>query len=120
MLAGLALYLQLAFASWGALATQAEPVDALAEHALCLATQDGSSQPARPADQAPRPPAHHHAASCCLWHQFPGLEPVATPTPQAVPHVKVTRLVHEYGARHKQLHFTDRFQQKRTVPVEWT
>ena len=46
MLAGLALYLQLAFASWGALATQAEPVDALAEHALCLATQDGSSQPA--------------------------------------------------------------------------
>jgi len=92
LLAGLALYLQLAFASWGALATQAEPVDALAEHALCLATQDGSSQPARPADQAPRPPAHHHAASCCLWHQFPGLEPVATPTPQAVPHVKVTRL----------------------------
>jgi hypothetical protein len=34
--------------------------------------------------------------------------------------VKVTRLVHEYGARHKQLHFTDRFQQKRTVPVEWS
>jgi DEAD/DEAH box helicase domain-containing protein len=33
--------------------------------------------------------------------------------------VKVTRLVHEYGARHKQLHFTDRFQQKRTVAVEW-
>ena len=33
--------------------------------------------------------------------------------------VKVTRLVHEYGARHKQLHFTDRFQQKRSVPVEW-
>jgi len=33
--------------------------------------------------------------------------------------VKVTRLVHEYGARHKQLHFTDRFQQKRTVQVEW-
>jgi len=33
--------------------------------------------------------------------------------------VKVTKLVHEYGARHKQLHFTDRFQQKRTVPVEW-
>lgn len=33
--------------------------------------------------------------------------------------VKVTRLVHEYGALHKQLHFTDRFQQKRTVAVEW-
>jgi hypothetical protein len=33
--------------------------------------------------------------------------------------VKVTRMVHEYGARHKQLHFTDRFQQKRSVPVEW-
>ena len=34
--------------------------------------------------------------------------------------VKVTRLIHEYGARHKQLHFTDRFQQKRSVAVEWT
>jgi DEAD/DEAH box helicase domain-containing protein len=33
--------------------------------------------------------------------------------------VKVTKLVHEYGARHKQLYFTDRFQQKRTVAVEW-
>jgi len=33
--------------------------------------------------------------------------------------VKVTKLIHEYGARHKQLHFTDRFQQKRTVEVEW-
>ncbi len=33
--------------------------------------------------------------------------------------VKVTRMVHEYGAKHKQLHFTDRFQQKRSVPVEW-
>ena len=33
--------------------------------------------------------------------------------------VKVTKLVHEYGARHKQLYFTDRFQQKRSVAVEW-
>ena len=33
--------------------------------------------------------------------------------------VKVTRLIHEYGARHKQLYFTDRFQQKRSVAVEW-
>jgi hypothetical protein len=33
--------------------------------------------------------------------------------------VKVTKMVHEYGAKNKQLHFTDRFQQKRTVPVEW-
>jgi hypothetical protein len=89
LLASLALYMQLAFASWGALATQPEPADAFAEHALCLAAQDGSS---RPADPAPSTPTHHHAASCCLWHQFPGLEPVATPTPQAVPHASVTRL----------------------------
>jgi len=34
--------------------------------------------------------------------------------------VKVTKLVHEYGALHKHLHFTDRFQQKRSVPVEWS
>jgi hypothetical protein len=92
LLAGLALYMQLAFASWGALATQAEPADAFAEQALCLAAQAGSSQPVRPADQAPNTPAHHHAASCCLWHQFPGLEPVATPTLQAAPYASVARL----------------------------
>jgi RNase_H superfamily len=34
--------------------------------------------------------------------------------------VKVTKLVHEYGARHRQLHFTDRFQQKRSVEVAWS
>jgi hypothetical protein len=33
--------------------------------------------------------------------------------------VKVTKLVHEYGARHKELHYTDRFQQKKSVAVEW-
>ena len=33
--------------------------------------------------------------------------------------VKCTKLIHEYGAKHKQLFFTDRFQQKRSVPVEW-
>jgi hypothetical protein len=34
--------------------------------------------------------------------------------------VKCTKLVHEYGREHKKLHFHDRFQQKRTVPVEWS
>ncbi len=33
--------------------------------------------------------------------------------------VKCTKLVHEYGAQHKQLFFTDRFQQRRSVAVEW-
>ena len=33
--------------------------------------------------------------------------------------VKCTRLVHEYGISNKQLHYTDRFQQRRSVPVEW-
>ncbi|HTX21282.1 MAG TPA: ribonuclease H-like domain-containing protein [Candidatus Aquilonibacter sp.] len=33
--------------------------------------------------------------------------------------VKITKLVHEYGQRHKQLHYTNRFGKKMTVPVKW-
>ncbi len=33
--------------------------------------------------------------------------------------VKITKLVHEYGAHHKQLHYLNRFGKKLTVPVGW-
>ena len=33
--------------------------------------------------------------------------------------VKITKLVHEYGAHHKQLHYNNRFGKKLTVPVNW-
>jgi len=33
--------------------------------------------------------------------------------------VKITRLVHEYGAAHRQLYYRDRFGKKLTVPVAW-
>jgi len=33
--------------------------------------------------------------------------------------VKITRLLHEYGARHRQLLYTDRGGRKLTVPVNW-
>ena len=33
--------------------------------------------------------------------------------------VKITKLVHEYGLRHKQLHYSNRFGKKMTVPVGW-
>jgi DEAD/DEAH box helicase domain-containing protein len=33
--------------------------------------------------------------------------------------VKITRLVHEYGVRHKQLFFVNRFGKKLAVPVAW-
>jgi hypothetical protein len=33
--------------------------------------------------------------------------------------VKLTKLVHEYGAAHKQLHYHNRFGKKMTVPVKW-
>ena len=33
--------------------------------------------------------------------------------------VKLTKLVHEYGAKHKQLHYHNRFGNKLTVPVNW-
>ncbi len=33
--------------------------------------------------------------------------------------VKITRLVHEYGVQHRQLHYTNRFGKKLSVPVSW-
>ena len=33
--------------------------------------------------------------------------------------VKCTKLVHEFGLAHKKLHYTDRFQQRKSVPVSW-
>jgi DEAD/DEAH box helicase domain-containing protein len=33
--------------------------------------------------------------------------------------VKITRLVHEYGTRHKQLFYTNKFGSKLSVPVSW-
>jgi len=33
--------------------------------------------------------------------------------------VKITKLVHEYGAAQKQLHYLNRFGKKLTVPVSW-
>ena len=34
--------------------------------------------------------------------------------------VKCTRLVHDFGVTNKRLFYTDRFQQKKAVPVEWS
>jgi hypothetical protein len=33
--------------------------------------------------------------------------------------VKLTKLVHEYGVQHRQLHYQNRFGKKLTVPVKW-
>ena len=33
--------------------------------------------------------------------------------------VKVTRLVHEHGCRHKELYFHDRFAQRQRVEIDW-
>lgn len=33
--------------------------------------------------------------------------------------VKLTKLVHEYGLQHRQLHYRNRFGKKLTVPVSW-
>lgn len=33
--------------------------------------------------------------------------------------VKLTKLVHEYGLKHRQLHYQNRFGKKLTVPVAW-
>jgi hypothetical protein len=85
-LAGTALTLQLAFASWGMLLTaSAATADPFAGHALCLAGLDGATLPAIPADRAPAAPIHDHATLCCLWHPLPALQasPLLTPEPVA-------------------------------------
>jgi hypothetical protein len=33
--------------------------------------------------------------------------------------VKITKMVHEYGCQHRQLHYHNRFGKKMTVPVKW-
>lgn len=33
--------------------------------------------------------------------------------------VKVTKMVHEHGSKHRKLHYTDRFQRRQTVDVDW-
>jgi hypothetical protein len=90
-LAGLALYLQFVFAGWGmlALATPGEPADALGEHALCLAAESGTPQPAAPLGDHPAAPAHDHLAFCCLWHSMPGVAPQAARVPQPVAYAAV-------------------------------
>ena len=79
-LAGLALYLQLAFAGPGmlALAAPSTSFNQLDAHALCLAG-GGEAQP-QPADNAPGAPAHDHTLFCCLGHLLPGVAPQAAST----------------------------------------
>lgn len=88
-LAGVALYLQLAFAGSDMLASAApaDPIASLAEHALCLA--GASNIPAPPADGAPTLPGHDHSLFCCLWHPLPGVAPQAALTPLPIAYTLV-------------------------------
>jgi hypothetical protein len=97
-LAGLALYLQLVFASWGMLAPAitGASTDALGGHALCLASASTDAQPAAPADNLPAAPAHDHLALCCLWHSLPGVAQHAAQAP--VPFAYATIAHDETGA----------------------
>lgn len=90
LLAGLALYLQLAFASWSTLVLTAatDPANAFGGHALCLADGGVLPQPAAPAN-TPTPPAHDHSSFCCLWHSLPAVAPMAAQAPQPVTYAAV-------------------------------
>lgn len=85
-LAVLAVYLQLALASWGmlVLAVAGAPTDALGGHALCLGGTSGDTQPTAPANGIPAAPVHDHFAFCCLWHSIPGVAPQASLLPRPV------------------------------------
>jgi len=89
VLAGLALYLQLAFAGPGMLAHAApsDTIGALAEHALCLAGESGTKP--QPADDTPALPGHDHTLFCCLWHPLPGVAPQAAAAPLPVAYATV-------------------------------
>jgi hypothetical protein len=88
-IAGLALYLQLAFAGLGALPPIAAgaTADALGGHALCLVDESGSDK--QPANNAPTAPAHDHTLFCCLWHPLPGVAPQAATAPLSVSYANV-------------------------------
>jgi hypothetical protein len=88
-LAGLALYLQLAFAGPGmlALAASSDSIDQLAAHALCLG--GGSSTDPQPADGGPTLPGHDHSLFCCLWHPLPGVAPQAALPPALVAYATI-------------------------------
>jgi hypothetical protein len=90
-LAGFALYLQLAFASWGMLApaVAVASTDALRGHALCLAPASTDAPPVAPADGVPAAPAHDHLAFCCLGHLLPGLAQHAARTPVPVAYATI-------------------------------
>lgn len=86
-LAGLALGVQLVVAGWGlAFLAPADPGDPLAEHALCLAGDDGRATPSRPSQPAP---AHVHDGLCCVWHVLPALQPNTAAAPQPVAYAEI-------------------------------
>lgn len=89
-LAGMALYLQLAFASWS-LVTAAPPGGPDNEfhgHALCLAGQIEDAAPAAPAG-APTAPAHVHDALCCLFHPLPAVPTHTAAVPLPVSYAEI-------------------------------
>jgi hypothetical protein len=92
-LAGLALYVQLAFASWGmlGLASPGDPADGFGGHALCLAGATGATNPVAPTHGAPTAPAHDHAAFCCLWHSLPGVALQAALVPLPVAYARLAQ-----------------------------
>lgn len=96
-LAGVALVLQLALASWGAaLGFAAAPANEFGEHALCLA--GSRAPPDQPGGQVPANPAHDHDAFCCFWHPLPALQPIAAATPVPVVYATVSLALADAGS----------------------
>jgi hypothetical protein len=91
LLTGLGVGLQLVLASFGLLlvAATADPTDAFGGHALCLASDSRAAQPTYPAEGTPGAPAHQHLGFCCLWHQLPGVQPVAMLPAQPIAFIRV-------------------------------
>jgi hypothetical protein len=86
-LTGLALGMQLMLSSLGLVLTaaSASAADGFYGHALCLGGES-------PRSDSPTAPVHNHVGFCCLWHQIPGVQPVALsiPAPVAVAYVTAT------------------------------
>ena len=86
----LAFCLQVMLSSAGLLALESstDPIKALASHALCLGDWQNAVPPAVPGNTPPGAPAQHHFAFCCLWHQLPGVTPVAMLPAQPTYHAR--------------------------------
>ena len=87
---------------------------------MLVELQNNCSTGSRSTPSRPRPSAWRKPPRACRpssWFKEGKLVEIAE---YCCYDVKLTKLVHEYGAQHRQLHYQNKFGKKLTVPVNWS